>query len=277
MHRADRGAHAVALFMARTKNVAQCELAWDLPKQKVGQLGNAGMLTVIDRTQNQAARTVGFINIIAFALLVIAEFALLGPLIVDGDAVHTAHNFLAHQEMLRLAITFDIIYCVGIVVSSAAYYAIFRPVNRTLALFAAFSRLVHAMVWILMTLTFYYALRLLGTAEYLHAFGAPQLQALARVAVSSRFELYYVGLAFWALAQVVCGYLWLKSRYIPRALAIAALATAAWCALITFAYIAMPAVANIVNLWWFDTPMALVDIAMGGWLLVRGLRPAAAT
>jgi len=28
-----------------------------------------------------------------------------------------------------------------------------------------------------------------------------------------------------------------------------------------------------VNLWWFDTPMALFDIALSFWLLFRGLSP----
>lgn len=220
---------------------------------------------------NTAARAIGLVNILAFALLVVAEFALLGPLIVDADAVQTAHNFLAHEETLRLAITCDLIYCVGIVVSAAAYYVIFRPINRGLALFAMLSRLVYGIVWTMMTITFYYALRLLGSAQYLHAFDSRQLEALARVAVASRFELYYVGLLFGALSSTVCGYLWLKSGYIPRVLAAAGLATAAWCALVTFAYIALPAVAGVVNLWWFDTPMGLFDNVLGGWLLVRGL------
>lgn len=220
---------------------------------------------------NSAARAIGVVNIVAFALLVIAEFALLGPLIVDGDAIQTAHNFLAHEETLRLAITCDLIYCAGIVVLAAAYYAIFRPLNQGLALFAALSRVVYAVVWILMTLTFYYALRLLGSAQYLHAFDAPQLQALARVAVSSRFELYYVGLLFGALASTLCGYLWLTSGYVPRVLAAACFIASAWCTLVTVAYIALPAVGNVVNLWWFDTPMGVLDIILGGWLLVRGL------
>jgi len=28
-----------------------------------------------------------------------------------------------------------------------------------------------------------------------------------------------------------------------------------------------------VNLWWFDTPMGLFEIALSLWLLIRGLRP----
>lgn len=83
---------------------------------------------------------------------------------------------------------------------------------------------------------------------------------------------YYVGLAFWALSATVIGWLWLKSGYIPRPLALFGLVSAAWCALCTFAYIINPAFSHLVNLWWFDTPLAIFDIVLSFWLLFRGLR-----
>lgn len=84
---------------------------------------------------------------------------------------------------------------------------------------AAFWRLVYALMWVLMTLNLFDALRLLTGADYLRVFDAERLQALARFYLGTRFDYYYVGLLFGALASTVCGYLWFKSRYIPRALA----------------------------------------------------------
>jgi hypothetical protein len=40
------------------------------------------------------------------------------------------------------------------------------------------------------------------------------------------------------------------------------------------AYVVKPAFANVVNVWFFDTPMALFYIVLSGWLLFRGLRGA---
>jgi hypothetical protein len=77
-------------------------------------------------------------------------------------------------------------------------------------------------MWLVMTLNLFDALRLLSGADYLRAFEAERLQALARLYLDTRFDYYYVGLLFGALASTVCGYLWFKSRYIPRALASAA-------------------------------------------------------
>ena len=91
--------------------------------------------------------------------------------------------------------------------------------------------------------------------------------------LGARFDYYYVGLLFGALASTVCGYLWFKSRYIPRALAAFGVISSAFCVACTFVFYIFPGFDKIVNLWWFDTPMGLFDIALSFWLLFKGLRP----
>lgn len=68
-------------------------------------------------------------------------------------------------------------------------------------------------------------------------------------------------------------YLWLKSRYVPRSLAAFGLLASAWCTACTFALFLFPEFSKAVNLWWFDTPMVLFEIALSFLLLFRGLRP----
>jgi hypothetical protein len=94
-----------------------------------------------------------------------------------------------------------------------------------------------------------------------------------RLALSVSTDIYYIGLIFWALASTICSYLLFKSRSIPGGLAVFGMITSAWCALCTFAFIISPNFARVVDLWWFDTPMAIFEIATGLWLLVKGLRP----
>jgi hypothetical protein len=107
----------------------------------------------------------------------------------------------------------------------------------------------------------------------LRAFDAGQLQALARLNLGMRFDYYYVGLLFGALASTVCGYLWFKSRYIPRSLAAFGVISSAFCVVCTLVFYIFPNFDKIVNLWWFDTPMGIFDIVLGFWLLLKGLRP----
>jgi len=125
------------------------------------------------------------------------------------------------------------------------------------------------------TLNLFYALRLLSGADYLRVFEADRLHSVARLYLSTRFEQYYVGSLFWGLASAVCGYLWFKSDYIPRALAAFAVISSAFCVACTFVFYIFPNFDKIVNLWWFDTPMGIFDIALSFWLLFKGLRPGA--
>ena len=34
-----------------------------------------------------------------------------------------------------------------------------------------------------------------------------------------------------------------------------------------------PGFADVVSLWWFDSPMVLFELALSGWLLFKGLSP----
>jgi len=73
---------------------------------------------------------------------------------------------------------------------------VLKPVNRGLALLAAFWRLVLVLMWLAMTLDLFAALRLLSGADYLQAFQAGRLQALPSLYLGTRFDYYYVGLLF---------------------------------------------------------------------------------
>jgi len=127
-------------------------------------------------------------------------------------------------------------------------------------------------LWLLSTLNMLGALRLLGNASYLQVFEADRLQVLARLNVAANFDDYYVGLPFFGLAATVCAYLWLKSGYIPRALAGFGVISSAWCVICAFVFLIFPHFNKIVNDYWFDSPMAIFEMVLSFWLLFKGLR-----
>ena len=227
-------------------------------------------VTSIDDSQRKAARVAGFAYLFSLAIEVIHEFFISPHLNVAGNAAETARNILAHEQLFRLGIACDLIYSAGTVVLLTALYVILKPVSRNLALLATLWRLIYAVTWVVIAVNLFTALRLLSGADYLQAFGAEQLQALARLHLSG-FDTYYVGLLFYGLASTVCAYLWFKSRYIPRGLAAWGVIASAWCAFCTFVFIITPDFSKIVNLWWFDTPMGIFEIATSFWLLFKGL------
>ncbi len=231
------------------------------------------IISDIDESQRKAAKVAGLAYLISFAIVVSVEFGIHNRLIVAGNAAETVRRIMAHERLFRIGISGDLIYCTGVVVLLTALYVILKPVSRTLALLAAFLRFIYALMWVLMTLNLFDALRLLSGANSMWAFEAERVQDLARLYLSTRFDYYYVGLLFGSLASTVCGYLWFKSRYIPRALAAFGIVSSAWCVLCTFAFYLFPEFDKVVNLWWFDTPMGIFDIVTSLWLLFNVLSP----
>ena len=98
---------------------------------------------------------------------------------------------------------------------------------------------------------------------------------LARVQLAGSFDDYYVGLPLFGLAATICAWLWFKSNYIPRGLAMFGVIASAWCVFCAFVYLIFPHFNKIVNDWWFDFPMALFELIVSVWLLTKGLKPTA--
>jgi hypothetical protein len=226
----------------------------------------------IDESQRKAARVAGFAYLLSAATVVFAQFGIHPHLIVAGNAAETARSIIANERLFRIYIAFNLVYCIGVVVLLTALHVILKGVSHHLALLAAYCRLVYALVWVFVIVNLFSALRLLRGPDYLRAFGADELHTLVRLYLSG-FDAYYVGLLFYGLASALCGYLWFKSRYIPGVLAAWGVISSLWCVACTFAFLIFPNLTRVINLWWFDSPMGLSEMATSFWLLFKGLRP----
>ena len=210
---------------------------------------------------------------LTIAIVVFANFAIQDRLLVAGNVAETARNIVEHERLFRFGIACELIYGAGITVLLAALYVILEPVDRLLALIGAVSRLAYALTWLLMTLDLFSALKLFRSNDYLRIFEPDRLQALGRMYIGARFETYYAGLFFYGLASSVCSWLWVKSGYLPRGLAVFGVISSVWAVACTLAFIVSPDFSQAVNLWWFDSPLGLFEITLSFWLLIKGLRP----
>src|SRR6195256_2105603 len=229
----------------------------------------------IDNSQRTAAKVAGWSGLFTFAIVVFGNFVLLNPLLVPGNVAATAQNIVAHETQFRFTVVCFLTYSLGVVVLLSALYVVLEPVNRGLALVGALFRLVFALLWLLSPLNLLGMLRLLSNANYLQVIEPDRLQALARLHLGATFDDYYVGLPFFGLAATVCAWLWLKSNYIPRGLSSFGVISSAWCVLCAVVYLIFPNFNKIVNDYVFDSPMALFELVVSAWLLIKGLRPVA--
>jgi len=232
-------------------------------------------ITKIGNAQGTAARVAGWSGLLTFAIVVFGNYVLLNPLIVPSNVAATAQNIAEHQTQIRVTVVCFLTYSLGVIVLLTALYVILKPINPGLALIGALFRLVFALLWLLAPLNLLGALRLLSNASYLQVFEPDRLQAMARLHIGANFDAYYVGLPFFGLAATICAWLWLKSNYIPKGLAICGLIASAWCVLCAFIFLIFPHFNKVVNDYLFDSPMALFELIVSFWLLFKGLKPVA--
>ena len=225
----------------------------------------------ISQSQRKAAKVAGFAFLISFTIVAIVNFGIVNLLVIENNATETARNILANEQLFRIGITGNLIYCTLLMVLFTALYVILKPINQPLALLGTFWRLIWVLMWLLMTLNLFDALRLIRGGTYLGAFEMERLNALGRFHLARGIDYYYVGLLFTALASTLYSYLWLKSGYIPLKLAVSGILTSAYCVVCTLLFFIFPHFNQIVNLWLFDMPMVIFDITLSVWLLFKGL------
>ncbi len=228
-------------------------------------------LRAIEPEQHTAAKVVGFLYLLMMVTGIFAEFYARGSLIVTGDAVQTAQNIVAHERLFRIGVVGDLITFVGDLILLWALYVVLKPINRNVALLAAFLRVAECAICGVITLNDFVALRFLSGAEYLRAFDTQQLQALARLFVGVQSDGYRIGMVFFGLGSSVFGYLWYKSRYIPRWLAALGIFGSLLVAIALLAVMVSPGLAPIVTPAYF-VPIMIFEITVGFWLLVKGIK-----
>jgi len=99
---------------------------------------------IAEASSSPRARITGVVYLLFFLTTIPAELLIRG-LVVSGDAAATANNILAHQSLFRLHFAGGLIATALYVAVTALFYRLFKPVNRSLALVAAFFSLVGAL------------------------------------------------------------------------------------------------------------------------------------
>jgi len=224
----------------------------------------------IDPAQRKAARIAGLLYVLTLVTVISVTYGVLAPVTSEADPGQVARNVLAHETQFRAGIVGYLLYGLEGLVLAAALYVVLRTVDPLLALLTALGRLVHSVIWLLISLDLFSALRLLTRPEYTNGLPPDQLPVLARFYISG-FDQYYVGLLFWALGSTVGAWLWLRSRYAPRGLAVFGVLASGWAVACTSIFLVFPSFQELMGLSWFDVPLVLFEILLGLLLLLRGL------
>jgi Domain of unknown function (DUF4386) len=228
----------------------------------------------IDESQHKAATVLGLSYLLALPPAIFAEFYVRTHLIASGNAAQTARNIMAHERLFRLGTASNLtVFAIDVVVI-IALYVVLMPVNRSLALVATGWGLIETATLVVVALSDFDVLRILSDADYLHAFEANRLQALAKLSVNAHADAYNVGLVLAGLRSTAFCYLWFKSRFIPRSLAAWGMVASFLMGASAFSFIIFPELTKVVPVEIYGAPIFFFELTMGLWLLLRGLRPA---
>jgi hypothetical protein len=179
------------------------------------------MERIAEASPRSKARIAGVFYLLTILTRMFVETFVRNQLVVSDDASATATNILAHETLWRWGFAADIIAFASYVVLTALLYELFRPVNRSLSLVAAFFSLVACVVQAISSLFHLAPLVLLGGAPYLKVLTVEQLQALALVFLRLRAAAYHnIGLVFFGLYCLLVGILILRSTFLPRILGV---------------------------------------------------------
>ena len=216
------------------------------------------------RTAIQISRPASAIGGVALLLIAVAagvgNFAALTPLITVGDAVTTAHAIAAAESQFRIGVLCMLIAAVLDIVVAAALLRLLEPVNRVVAVTAAWFRIAYSAVFVV-------AIAQLATVPAL--LDEPEI---AMNAIDAYTVIWRTGLILFGVHLLLVGYLGFRSGFMPRVLAVLVGIAGVGYAWDGIGTVLVPGFSTLISTYTFVGEVVLI-----GWLIYRAIRKPAAT
>lgn len=215
------------------------------------------------------ARIAGVLYLLITVLSIPVHFLIPSQLIVAGDAAATATKIMASAGLFRLGIGTELVLLLTEIVLSVLLYVLLKPVNKTLSLVAAASRLAMTTIHGANLLTHFIVVLLLSGAGYLTVFQPDQLQALGMVFLNAYDFGFTIGIVFLFLHALILGYLIFRSGYFPKILGVLFVIASVGYLIDSFSNVL---IANYkTGPVYLALPIAIAEIAFPLWLLIKGV------
>lgn len=222
-----------------------------------------------NRSQMQWARLAGFLYLFTY-VVPITGWAITGRYEVAGDFAETAHRVMTAELFYRFGLSCLILNWFLCIFLAMALYATLKPVDSTLALFGLLLRLAENILAISFSLLDFVAVKAYTSGSMSAAFSPKQLSAFLSLLATADGIQFNVSMVLLGLGSAFFFYLFLKSGYIPKVLSVYSLCTTPIFIGASFAFLFWPQDSGKLQLGWY--PLALAEISIGLWLLIKGIR-----
>ena len=224
-------------------------------------------------TTQSYARFAGLGYLLIIISGIFAEFFVRSGLIVPGDPSATATNIVGSEFLFRSGLASEFLMLSADVAVALFLYVVFKGVNKSLALLAAFFRLTHASIVGANLLNVYVPLLLLRDGGYLTSLAEGQRQALALLLLEAHGYGYAIGLVFFGVYCWILGYLILRSQLVPRILGYLLLVAGSGYLIDSFGRTLLSNYADYQNLLGMVVllPAFVAELSFSLWLVVKGV------
>ncbi len=188
---------------------------------------------------------------------------------VVDNAPATAANIIAHETLYRWGFVAGLITLIADASVALLLYEILRPVSRTISLFAAAFRLIFVAVMTFNQVNYFLPVVLLRGPNYLHVFPPDQLQAVVLLSRRLFGVAYDTAEVFFSIHCILLGYLFIRSKFFPRALGAISLSGVIYMA-VTMAHFVAPDLSRTVGI--LVLPAGILEWLLSLWLLFAGPR-----
>jgi hypothetical protein len=219
---------------------------------------------IAEASPRPLAKTTGVVYLLYFLTAVSGELLIRG-MVISTDAAATAVNLLVHERLFRLSMAIGLIGTALYIAVTVLFYGLFKPVNRTVALLAAFFSLAGCAIQACGTLFRVAPYVILDGSPYLGVFKVEQLQAMALLSIKLNVQSAYIYLVFFGLFNSCIGYLIFKSTFLPRILGVLmALSGLGW-----LMFLSPPLAHHLLA--YIELIGIIAEAALMLWLLVKGV------
>ena len=228
-------------------------------------------------TQQKLARVAGLIFLVAMVTGLFAEFFVHFPsrLIATGDIAQTTQRLARDGTLYNIGIANNIITFLMDVALIWCLYQVTKRVNGQLAMLALLFRVIEtalASVAISQSLA---AMQIVTDATSLGHFDTATAQIASQLHYSYAAN-FTMAAVFLGCGSALFNYLLYVSRYVPKLLAGWGILASCLLVLGQLAIIVAPSLERLINPAGF-APIVIDEIALGLWLLVRGVQVSEAT
>lgn len=217
-------------------------------------------------TQRAYARFAGLM------LLIVLGCSIAGLIVTSSvgpglDFADRSAQIVASEPLFRLGLVLALIGSLSTVLLAVALYVTVRPVDRNLALVGLLLRACESAIGGMGLALSFGVLQLRAMAAAGDGLAVGEWQAFADVL--NGVATAEVAAIFFSLGSIAFFYLFLRSRYIPRALAAVGLFGSICYAAPWIGILLVPDASWLVP--YASVPILIAEVAGGLWLLVRGI------